>query len=183
MIVSKKTTVYCVITLSLLIGLFIYFYALADNIKIRLFDEEKDYAALVKLMNNDLFLLSESRDFIPEKVLMRKSPDYEKKDGLASFVVAEVDKQTAGFIAYYKKNFNQGYIWLLGVDKNFRRKGVGKKLLLHAIKDLQSQNISFITIAVRSSNNAALGLYKSVGFVEYINEKERQLIILRKVFD
>ena len=182
MIMFRKTIIYCFVTISALLGLGVYFYTLFDGIQIRAFDEQKDYSSLVKLMNNDLFLLSENRDFSPEKALIRKSPDYETKDGLASFVVAQVDEQTAGFIAYYKKSFNQGYVWLLGVDKNFRRKGIGRKLLLHAIKDLQSQNVSFITIAVRSSNQGALALYKSVGFVEYINEKERQLIILRKVF-
>ena len=177
---KNKLYIICLAIILAAIGYGLFFYFNSKKVIIRDFIEEKDFVPLVKLMNNDLFLLSENRDFSPERVLLRKSPDYEKTPNLATITVAEVDKQTAGFVAYVKKGPSYTYIWLLGVDKNFRRQGLGKKLLYQAFKDLTAKGYKSVTIAVRSMNKPALLLYKSVGFVEESNDKDRGMIILRK---
>ncbi|RMF93168.1 MAG: ribosomal-protein-alanine N-acetyltransferase [Candidatus Schekmanbacteria bacterium] len=76
-----------------------------------------------------------------------------------------------------KKNILCGYVcfWLfpgeaqitnIAVDPLYRRKGIGRKLLKHAIKRISQKNINEIFLEVRVSNAPALCLYESEGFVK-----------------
>ena len=72
-----------------------------------------------------------------------------------------------------KPNKIQGYIAMLAVEEEYRKKGLGKKmveLLIDIFKD--SYNVNEISIETEFDNYAALGLYESFGFVRtkmYIN--------------
>ena len=72
-----------------------------------------------------------------------------------------------------KINKMQGYIAMLAVEVEYRKKGLGRKmveLLIDTFK--KSYKINEITIETEVDNYAALGLYESFGFVRtkmYIN--------------
>ena len=72
-----------------------------------------------------------------------------------------------------KPNKIQGYIAMLAVENEYRKKGLGKKmveLLIDIFK--KSYNVNEISIETEVDNYAALGLYESFGFVRtkmYIN--------------
>ena len=72
-----------------------------------------------------------------------------------------------------KPNKIQGYIAMLAVEEEYRKKGLGKKmveLLIDIFKD--TYNVNEISIETEFDNYAALGLYESFGFVRtkmYIN--------------
>ncbi|MFC1986979.1 GNAT family N-acetyltransferase [Chloroflexota bacterium] len=57
-----------------------------------------------------------------------------------------------------------GQILMLGVDPDYRGKGVGKKILLAGLAHLRSRNFQVAELTVDSDNKAAWALYKSVGF-------------------
>jgi len=61
---------------------------------------------------------------------------------------------------------NKGLIHMMGVDPEYRSKGIGKKVLLAGLKYLRCNNICRVELTVDKENPAARGLYESVGFNE-----------------
>jgi len=57
-----------------------------------------------------------------------------------------------------------GRILMLGVDPDYRGKGVGKKLILGGIAHLESKGLQVAELTVDSENKVACTLYKSLGF-------------------
>ena len=58
----------------------------------------------------------------------------------------------------------RGRINMLGVDPNYRGKGVGKKVLLNGLIQLKSRGVRFVVLTVDNENKVARTLYQSVGF-------------------
>lgn len=61
---------------------------------------------------------------------------------------------------------DEGEILRIAVEKKLRRAGIGKKLLSAAICEMKESGCSDIFLEVRSSNEGAIALYKSLGFLE-----------------
>ena len=77
----------------------------------------------------------------------------------------------------------------LAVDPDYRKQGIGRRLVEALIVRLKENKVTCLTLEVRVSNEPAISLYKSMGFVEvgrrpgyYRNPKEDALI-LRKEWD
>jgi mycothiol synthase len=62
-----------------------------------------------------------------------------------------------------------GWVWVLGVDKNYRRAGLGTAMLIDGIRWLFSRGLDTALLYVDAENRRALGLYTSIGF-EVVNE-------------
>jgi mycothiol synthase len=58
----------------------------------------------------------------------------------------------------------KGEIHMLGVDPDFRKKGIGRNVLLAGLADLKSRGASIVELTADGEDPAALALYKSVGF-------------------
>lgn len=148
---------------------------------VRPYDDNKDFHAIVKLVNDNKYWISERPDFSPEKMLISRAPSNEpEKKGLVNIDVVEVEDQTGGFIAYYKKSNEHGFIWLLAVNKDFRGQGLGEQLAAHALIKFKKQGVRYVTLATRLINKPALALYKKLGFVEKNRDEERGIITLIK---
>jgi len=80
-------------------------------------------------------------------------------DGYPS-LVAEIDNQLAGF-AMYRVIAGEGELLNLAVHPSARRSGVGGALLQQMM-----QLAALWHLEVRESNMAAIGLYRSMGFVQ-----------------
>ena len=59
---------------------------------------------------------------------------------------------------------DEAYILNISVLPSFRRMGIGSLLLKAASKYLEEKNAAFLSLEVRDSNNAAISLYKKLGF-------------------
>ncbi len=59
---------------------------------------------------------------------------------------------------------DKGRIYMLGVDPDYRGKGVGKEVLLAGLSYLKSKGVGIVELTVDSKNKAACALYRSVGF-------------------
>ena len=72
-----------------------------------------------------------------------------------------------------KSNRIQGYIAMLAVEEDYRKKGLGKKMVELLIDHFKkAYKVNEISIETEVDNYAALGLYESFGFVRtkmYIN--------------
>ena len=83
----------------------------------------------------------------------------------------------------YLKNYPIGYCWtrimlednpaagrmkgeihMLGVDPAYRKKGIGRNVLLAGLADLKSKGVTIVELTADGEEPAALGLYESVGF-------------------
>ncbi len=60
-------------------------------------------------------------------------------------------------------------IYSISVDRNFRRKGFGGKLLKESIKEMRLNGVSSVPLYVNTKNLPAIHLYEKIGFRK-INE-------------
>ncbi len=58
----------------------------------------------------------------------------------------------------------RGRIFMLGVEPDYRGKGVGKRVLLAGLAHLKSKGLRVAELTVDSENETACALYRSVGF-------------------
>ncbi len=58
----------------------------------------------------------------------------------------------------------RGRIFMLGVDPDYRGRGIGKRVLLDGLAHLKSKGLRFAELTVDSENETACALYRSVGF-------------------
>ncbi len=58
----------------------------------------------------------------------------------------------------------KGQIFMLGVDPDYRGRGIGKGVLLAGLSYIKSRGLPVVELTVDSENKAACALYRSVGF-------------------
>lgn len=58
----------------------------------------------------------------------------------------------------------KGRIYMLGVDPNYRGRGVGKEVLMAGLAYLRSKGVGIVELTVDGKNEAARALYGSAGF-------------------
>ena len=98
--------------------------------------------------------------------------DYLMGGAFEAFGMVDGDKLIA-WSAYKKTDDNSYEICSLVLDKNYRKKGLGKKLLLYVIEQIRSKykNVR-IHLSVSPINLPALLLYLNSGFIIYDYKKD-----------
>ncbi|HDI31323.1 MAG TPA: ribosomal-protein-alanine N-acetyltransferase [Thermofilum sp.] len=91
-----------------------------------------------------------------------------------AFLVAIVNGKIVGYVMcrveegpLYTSNRNgkQGHVVSLAVDKPYRRKGIGRELMLKAMKSLyENYKVEEYYLEVRVSNLPAIKLYEKLGY-------------------
>lgn len=81
----------------------------------------------------------------------------------AFYFVAKQDDVVVGYCGAYGM-VDEGDINQVAVRKDFRRQGIAGLLVSHLIKELAQKGFRSVTLEVRMSNEAAIGLYESLGF-------------------
>ncbi len=80
------------------------------------------------------------------------------------FLVAEDEGYVVGYVIFWIKYEYQGHIISIAVDKNYRRRGAGTKLLVKAIAILSLLKLDTIYLEVNENNVGAVEFYKSFNF-------------------
>lgn len=80
------------------------------------------------------------------------------------FVLSESDKVVGWCEIVAKDNNNDVGHLGMGLLKEYRGQGIGKKLIKTAIKNAKEYGFSFIELSVRKSNLKAINLYEHIGF-------------------
>ncbi|MGN0307746.1 MAG: ribosomal protein S18-alanine N-acetyltransferase [Lachnospiraceae bacterium] len=83
----------------------------------------------------------------------------------ACYLVALVGERVAASCGL-REILGEGEITNVVTAYEFRRRGIGRKLLERLLKEGERRGILAFTLEVRCSNQAAIGLYKSLGFAE-----------------
>ncbi len=90
-----------------------------------------------------------------------------RSPGISTLLVALVGdpsrRTVAGYIVYWNVQ-DEMHILNLAVSPEFRRRSIGKKLVLSAIKRAHRKGAKRAFLEVRASNAAAQKLYSSLGF-------------------
>ncbi len=66
---------------------------------------------------------------------------------------------------------DEAHITTLAVGPEFRRMGVGRAIMEQLLRRAQEREMTCSTLEVRSGNEAAINLYKDMGFVEAARRK------------
>ncbi|KAF9040161.1 acyl-CoA N-acyltransferase [Panaeolus papilionaceus] len=80
---------------------------------------------------------------------------------------------------------NRGYIAMLSVDKQWRKRGIATTLVQKSIQAMKQEGVDEIVLETEYDNYAALSLYESLGFIRekrlyrfYLNGKDAFRLVL-----
>ncbi len=91
---------------------------------------------------------------------------YELTDNPASRCwVAEVDGKLLGMIVVWLI-VEEAHVATLATHPDYRRRGIAKKLLMHALRELIKEGARSSFLEVRASNTAAQEMYRKFGYME-----------------
>ncbi len=79
------------------------------------------------------------------------------------FLVAKINKEIVGY-AIGEKNENSGLIISVAVKKEWRRKGIGRKLIEKLLENFKKEGMKMIFLHVREENKEAINFYQALGF-------------------
>lgn len=132
---------------------------------------------LDEISNN---LTTEFDDFWNASIL-----ETELKNPFSKYIIAKIDSQIVGFAGVID-TVDQLEITNIVVKKDFRKNGIGNKLLLELINIAKESNKKEIILEVNSNNLSAIKLYekngfKNIGFRKkyYNNTDDANIMILK----
>ena len=90
----------------------------------------------------------------------------ELRSNIAHYLVAIDDKENiVGYVGMWKI-LDEGHITNVAVSPNYRRQGIGEKLICELINNAKRLDLVMLTLEVRKSNIAAQNLYSKYAFKE-----------------
>jgi ribosomal protein S18 acetylase RimI-like enzyme len=101
---------------------------------------------------------------------------------LVKAIVALIQQTPVGFYTLKSRNNNPKIcsIHSLGVEPKYRGKGIGQKLIGHAIKTCIAFNFKYVDLGVDKDNKIAIHLYMKNGF-KIIEEMKTRYILRKKL--
>ena len=112
----------------------------------------------------------------------------EAENPLGRFFVAESEGAVAGY-GGMENIAGECYVENIAVFPAFRRQGIGRALTEALIQTAEKEGCAFITLEVRPSNEAAVALYRNLGFQEagrrknFYQKPPEDGLILTKYFE
>ena len=147
-------------------------------------DRDEDIKLLTWLLNETFKehfnfrpdTVQEVRDFLFSDLYYNK---------LKEIFFAELNGESVGYIGAgidekynLEKNVQRGDIFTIGVLKKCRRKGIGARLILHALETFRAKGMTKATLGVDDHNpTKAIELYEKAGF----RVKKKDIILEREV--
>mgnify|MGYP000727998349 CR=1 FL=1 len=85
------------------------------------------------------------------------------KEANNHYIVVEKDGEIVAYCGYWGIA-GEGHIYNVAVKKEYRRQHIGYRMLKALLLEAADRGISSFTLEVRAGNEAAIGLYESLGF-------------------
>lgn len=95
----------------------------------------------------------------------RQAFENEFENENACYVLLMEDETVVGYCAFWQAA-DSADITNVAVHPDYRRRGIGKKILCEAIRLAEARGIHGLFLEVRVSNTAARALYTACGFTE-----------------
>jgi len=140
--------------------------------------EEADRRAIIELVKTVLFEIYGTQAESIED-LSRVKEEYLDNDG--AFFVAEDQGEIAGVIAVTREKDGIARLRRMYVDRRYRRRGIGHRLLCQAVRFCQEQGYRKIILSTYPQMRAALALYAKHGFREF--ERNDRIFLERSLVD
>ena len=94
-----------------------------------------------------------------------KSSFYEElNNNLAKYYIAKTSTGETVAYAGTWHIIDEGHITTIAVKKDYMRKHIGEAIIVKILEDCYKEGIKYLTLEVRVSNEAAIGLYTKYGF-------------------
>ena len=110
----------------------------------------------------------------------------ELNNPLSLWLVAVEGDKVAGYVGS-QSVMGESDMMNVAVHPDFRRQGIGERLILELIDQLENRGNHSLTLEVRASNVSAIALYRKLGFEQvglrknyYRNPKEDALILRKE---
>lgn len=88
----------------------------------------------------------------------------EMSNNLAKYYCAKTsDGELVGYAGTWHI-LDEGHITTIAVKKQYYRQHIGEALIVKILEDCYKEKIKYLTLEVRASNEAAIGLYTKYGF-------------------
>lgn len=104
------------------------------------------------------------------------------------FVAKDDENNVVGYIATYIVR-DEAFVENVCVAEHARRRGIGKALVERAMENCKANGASFLSLEVRRSNAAAIGLYSALDFEiegtrkKYYSDPEEDALIMTCNFE
>ena len=107
----------------------------------------------------------------------------EKLSQNARVLCQYLEGDCAGFSAYYANNIETqtGYITLIAIHENFRRQGLGSKLIRECFEDMKNFDMKRVRLEVRKDNGGAIKFYESEKFILESESESESLYMAREL--
>lgn len=111
--------------------------------------------------------------------------EYELKNPLSLWLVAVESDRVLGYVGS-QTVMPESDIMNIAVLPEFRKQGIGEKLILKLMNELSQAGATSISLEVRASNAPAISLYEKLGFSQigrrpgYYRHPREDALILRK---
>ena len=110
----------------------------------------------------------------------------ELNNPLSLWLVAVEGEKVVGYVGS-QSVMGESDMMNVAVHPDFRRQGIGERLILELIDQLENRGNHSLTLEVRASNVSAIALYRKLGFEQvglrknyYRNPKEDALILRKE---
>lgn len=127
-----------------------------------------DYQGIVTLIKEEwpkLFMQPEYDPKIVNTMLIQNNPGYiAYRDKKLFIKVLRDEEKISGFATYYYPTATIGHIELLAVNKQYRSKGLGKKLVEYVAAEVARQGAKTLELYVYTNNSHAIKFYTHLGF-------------------
>ena len=104
---------------------------------------------------------------------------------LSLWITAVDGDRVAGYVGS-QSVMGEADMMNLAVHPDYRRQGIGERLVTELVRQLSGQSVSSLTLEVRASNAPAIALYEKLGFAmvgrrpKYYQNPREDALILRK---
>ncbi len=139
-----------------------------DGFPLRFFEPGQE-EALTRLQNRSFAgAWGYNPNTVDETILRTRTPGSSNKDIIMAF---ESDGRAVGYcwsrtLPAPDKGANQrmGRIHMMGVDPDYRGRGLGRQLLEAGLSELAAKGVPIVELTVDRENQSAYALYRSLGF-------------------
>lgn len=87
----------------------------------------------------------------------------ELNNKISSYFCILLDNVCVGYIGFWKI-IDEAHVTNLSIHPEYRKRGLGQRLLLKMVEECYKEKIKYITLEVRESNEKAIKLYEKFGF-------------------
>jgi ribosomal-protein-alanine N-acetyltransferase len=100
----------------------------------------------------------EKKEVFPKEYLLELSKKWPE-----GFLVAKLDREVVGY-AIGEKNKDSGLIISVAVKKEWRKRGIGRRLVEKLLENFKKEGMKIVFLHVREENKEAINFYQALGF-------------------